>query len=156
LRNQRYYDKTNARFSQQNSPVDCFIDPITRNLNETIKEISMKLTQLSAEIRPVTLIAPLFILTLLPGCASLYTDKPAQPIAALQAIEIPLTHDAVQPVSRIRPGQPGGSWEARHDLLNQRAAKAITTSYSSATPLPTVGKTAENPSGTNSTLTGNP
>lgn len=83
----------------------------------------MKLTQLSAKIRPVTLIAPLFILTLLPGCASLYTDKPAQPIAALQAIEIPLTHDAVQPVSRIRPGQPGGSWEARHDLLNQRAAK---------------------------------
>jgi lysophospholipase L1-like esterase len=67
--------------------------------------------------------SPLIVLAIFSGCVSTPYDGPAEPIASLQAIEIPTTHSAVQPVSRINPNKPGESWEKRHVLLNERAAK---------------------------------
>ena len=55
---------------------------------------------------------PALLLALFAGCST--TPKPA---AKLQAIEIPLTHDAVKPVPR------SDKWMDRHNSFNANAAK---------------------------------
>lgn len=82
----------------------------------------MKTTFSFLHIQHKVFLIPALLLAVLPGCVSARYALSADPITSLQAINIPTTHAAVQPVSRIDPNKPGEWWENRHTLLNERAA----------------------------------